>query len=128
MRHGGSGFAYQQGFDDALFATDAARLQGDDPTRDGFGVVGLLLHVVQAHACFQCRQMLGHGDQPAIDHVGRFVAAHRRHRQTCQPQVMQLRVVLQRGFQIGACFVVAAQALPSHQQHLQCGAVARQLG
>jgi hypothetical protein len=122
----GGRIALQQAFDQAGFAADAARFEADDALGDRFGLGVFAHHVVQAQARFQRRQMARHRVHPALDRGGGGGAADLFHRQACQPQVVQLRVLLQGGIQACAGLVFAAQALPGHQQQLQHVAVVRQ--
>lgn len=120
--------ALQQGFDNALLAADAARLHRHDLPRHHFCLVGMALHVVHAHQCLQRRQVLGHAQQPALDHRLRLRPTHRLHRQAGQPQVVRIAGGGQRRVQGVAGIVHRAQPLPGTQQRVQGAAIGRPMG
>ncbi len=117
--------AFQQRFDQALLAADAARLQRHDALRHGLALIAFAGHVVHPQLRFQRWQVARHRRLPACDQRARLGAADRLQRQPRQPQVVRIGGGGQGRFQGGAGILDRPQPLPGDQRRMQGAAVGR---
>ena len=125
---GGGGIALQQQVDQAQLALGVAGFDRDDALDDGLGRVVLAGHVVHGDHRFQCRDVIGHGQQPAFDHGPCAGVGKGFERQPRAPQVGLLRMGGEQTVEGLARVLVMAELAPRFDDRDQRAAVVRSVG